>query len=102
MLRLRNTNQLICRPAGTENKPGLLGLRYSGWGISRIMRWTATAARFECAAAEKAVPLSIIPSCLLDEGRAMPMLFWLPLIFASVLLEMNGFPPRKNNPYAFG
>ena len=31
----------------------------------------------------------------------MPMLFWLPLIFASVLLEMNGFPPGKN-PYAFG
>ena len=26
----------------------------------------------------------------------MPMLFWLPLIFASVLLEMNGFPPKHN------
>jgi hypothetical protein len=22
----------------------------------------------------------------------MPMLFWLPMIFMSVLLEMNGFP----------
>jgi hypothetical protein len=35
----------------------------------------------------------------------MPMLFWLPLIFASVLLEMNGFPPQKpenNNPHALG
>jgi hypothetical protein len=26
--------------------------------------------------------------------RAMPMLFWLPMIFMSVLLEMNGFPPE--------
>ena len=26
----------------------------------------------------------------------MPMLFWLPLIFASVLLELNGFPPGKD------
>jgi hypothetical protein len=50
--------------------------------------------RFEGVTAGKAVP-SIIPSCLRDEGRAMPMLFWLPLIFASVLLEMNGFPPHK-------
>jgi hypothetical protein len=49
---------------------------------------------FEGATARKAV-LPIVPSCLLDEGRAMPMLFWLPLIFASVLLEMNGFPPQK-------
>jgi hypothetical protein len=24
----------------------------------------------------------------------MPMLFWLPMIFASALLEMNGFPPQ--------
>jgi len=23
----------------------------------------------------------------------MPMLFWLPMIFMSVMLEMNGFPP---------
>jgi hypothetical protein len=29
----------------------------------------------------------------------MPMLIWLPLIFASVLLEMNGIPPAKN-PHA--
>ena len=48
--------------------------------------------------------LVVAPSCLLDEGRAMPMLFWLPLIFASVLLEMNGFPPalRPQNWIAFG
>jgi hypothetical protein len=33
--------------------------------------------------------------------RAMPMLFWLPLIFASALWEMNGFPPQalaNNDP----
>ncbi len=24
----------------------------------------------------------------------MPMLFWLPMIFMSVMLEMNGFPPE--------
>jgi hypothetical protein len=24
--------------------------------------------------------------------RAMPMLFWLPVIFMSVFLEMNGYP----------
>ena len=24
----------------------------------------------------------------------MPMLFWLPMIFMSVLLEMNGYPPE--------
>jgi len=33
----------------------------------------------------------------------VPMLFWLPMIiFASVLLEMNGFPPQgqaNNDPY---
>ena len=27
----------------------------------------------------------------------MPMLFWLPMIFMSVLLEMNGFPPEQDN-----
>jgi len=27
----------------------------------------------------------------------MPMLFWLPMIFMSVLLEMNGFPPQDVN-----
>ena len=35
----------------------------------------------------------------------MPMLFWLSMIFASALLEMNGFPPQKlknNNPHALG
>jgi hypothetical protein len=61
-------------------------------------------AAFGGAAAEKAVPFSSAvrhSECLQDEGRAMPMLFWLPLIFASVLLEMNGFPPRKN-PHALG
>ena len=26
--------------------------------------------------------------------RAMPMLFWLPMIFASAWWEMNGFPPQ--------
>jgi len=31
---------------------------------------------------------------LLIRRRAMPMLFWLPMIFASVFLEMNGFPPQ--------
>jgi hypothetical protein len=33
--------------------------------------------------------------------RAMPMLFWLPMIFASAWWEMNGFPPQalaNNNP----
>jgi hypothetical protein len=32
----------------------------------------------------------------------MPMLFWLPMIFASILLEMNGFPPQReanNDPH---
>jgi hypothetical protein len=24
----------------------------------------------------------------------MPMLFWLPMIFMSVLMEMNGYPPE--------
>ena len=31
----------------------------------------------------------------------MPMLIWLPMIFMSVLLEMNGFPPQgqaNNDP----
>jgi hypothetical protein len=32
----------------------------------------------------------------------MPMLFWLPLIFASALLEVNGFPPQRPHPYALG
>jgi hypothetical protein len=27
----------------------------------------------------------------------MPMLFWLPMIFMSVLLEMNGFPPEGHD-----
>jgi len=26
--------------------------------------------------------------------RAMPMLFWLPMIFASAWWEINGFPPQ--------
>jgi hypothetical protein len=26
--------------------------------------------------------------------RAMPMLFWLPVIFMSVFLEMNGYSPE--------
>jgi hypothetical protein len=29
--------------------------------------------------------------------RAMPMLFWLPMIFMSVLMEMNGFPPQDHD-----
>jgi hypothetical protein len=29
--------------------------------------------------------------------RAMPMLFWLPMIFMSVLMEMNGFPPQDQD-----
>jgi hypothetical protein len=36
-------------------------------------------------------------------GCAMPMLFWLPMIFISALLELNGFPPQvvaNNNPLA--
>jgi hypothetical protein len=34
--------------------------------------------------------------------RAMPMLFWLPMIFVSALWEINGFPPRAlaNNDQA--
>ena len=28
----------------------------------------------------------------------MPMLFWLPVIFMSVLLEMNGYPPEAEEP----
>lgn len=28
--------------------------------------------------------------------RAMPMLFWLPVIFMSVFLEMNGYPPEAD------
>ena len=31
----------------------------------------------------------------------MPMLFWLPMIFMSALLDMNGFPPHdqaRNGP----
>jgi hypothetical protein len=27
----------------------------------------------------------------------MPMLFWLPMIFMSVMLEMNGFPPQGDD-----
>ncbi len=27
----------------------------------------------------------------------MPMLFWLPVIFMSVILEMNGYPPRADD-----
>jgi hypothetical protein len=27
----------------------------------------------------------------------MPMLFWLPMIFMSVMLEMNGFPPQGHD-----
>ena len=26
----------------------------------------------------------------------MPMLFWLPVIFMSVFLEMNGYPPEAD------
>jgi hypothetical protein len=29
--------------------------------------------------------------------RAMPMLFWLPMIFMSVLMEMNGFAPQDQD-----
>lgn len=28
--------------------------------------------------------------------RAMPMLFWLPVIFVSVFLEMNGYSPEAD------
>jgi hypothetical protein len=28
--------------------------------------------------------------------RAMPMLFWLPVIFMSVFLEMNGYPSEAD------
>ena len=55
--------------------------------------------RYQGAMAEgRAVPLRH-PSIRLGlpaqiRRRAMPMLFWLPMIFASVLLEMNGFPPQ--------
>jgi hypothetical protein len=28
--------------------------------------------------------------------RAMPMLFWLPVIFMSVFLEMNGYSPEAD------
>jgi len=34
--------------------------------------------------------------------RAMPMLFWLPMIFMSVLLEMNGFPPEGDDIETLG
>jgi hypothetical protein len=44
-------------------------LSYSGWGFRILDRRTAM--------------------------RAMPMLFWLPMIFASALWEMNGFPPQS-------
>jgi hypothetical protein len=38
-------------------------------------------------------PTQISPA---EQGeRAMPMLFWLPMIFASALWEMNGFPPQS-------
>jgi len=38
-----------------------------------------------------------------EQGKraAMPMLFWLPMIFASAWWEMNGFPPQvlaNNDP----
>jgi hypothetical protein len=29
--------------------------------------------------------------------RAMPMLFWLPVIFMSVFLEMNRYPSEDDN-----
>jgi hypothetical protein len=35
----------------------------------------------------------------------MPMLFWLPMIFASALLEINCFPPqnpKNSNPDTLG
>ena len=38
---------------------------------------------------------------VLNKERAMPMLIWLPMIFMSVLLEMNGFAPQgqaNNDP----
>jgi hypothetical protein len=28
--------------------------------------------------------------------RAMPMFFWLPVIFISVFLEMNGYPSETD------
>jgi hypothetical protein len=57
------------------------------------------AGRFEGAtAAGRAVPerrASINLSFPAEQGeRAMPMLFWLPMIFASALWEISGFAPR--------
>jgi hypothetical protein len=79
-----------------------------GVGISEyIGSMDSDAGRFKGATAEgRAVPDAVHRSHSdhfpAKQGeRAMPMLFWLPMIFASAWWEMNGFPPQtlaNNNP----
>jgi hypothetical protein len=73
---------------------------YSGWGFRILDQWTALRAASE-APQRKAVPFpSAVHRSHFDHfpakqgERAMPMLFWLPMIFASAWWEMNGFPPQ--------
>jgi hypothetical protein len=71
---------------------------YSGVGNPNIESMDSDAGRFEGAiAVGRAVPErrpSILKSSPLNkESGQCQMLFWLPMIFASALWEINGFPP---------
>ena len=51
----------------------------------------------------QALPVDPFNNFPAEQGeRAMPMLFWLPIIFVSALWEINGLPPRAlaNNDQA--
>src|SRR5262249_50287911 len=75
---------------------------YSGWGFPNLDRWTAMRAaskapQGKAVPSQSAVHRSHLDRFPAEQGeRAMPMLFWLPMIFASALWEINGFPLPPN------
>jgi hypothetical protein len=84
--------------AHTQNKPFTRRIR--GGEIPNIGSIDSDAGPFEGATVEcrlfrgaiYRIHLKRFPA---KQGeRAMPTLFWLPMIFASVLWEINGFPPQ--------
>jgi hypothetical protein len=79
---------------------------YSGWGFRILDQWTALRILKGATAEGRAVPEcgpgSHFDHFPAEQGeRAMPMLFWLPMIFVSAWWEMNGFQPQalaNNHP----
>jgi hypothetical protein len=97
LLLLRHTAGRLTNVGNqAESKPFISSIR--GGENPDIGSMDSDGGRFEGATAVgRAVPErppSIPKASPLQGERAMPMLFWLPMIFASALWEINGFAPR--------